>query len=134
MKRDGHTVLLTTHNMDEAEHLCDRIAIMDQGRIVAAGAPRELMAQSTAAPRVFLATLQPVDRELLAQLPGVRDVTGDGRGTGFSASFCATDVTRTLTELMKLLDATGIEIVELHVQKATLEDVLIELTGKSQHA
>jgi ABC-2 type transport system ATP-binding protein len=132
MKRDGHTVLLTTHNIDEAEHLCDRIAIMDQGRIVAAGAPRELMAQSTAAPSVFLATVQPVDGELLRKLPGVQDVASDGSGARFSISFCTAEVTRTLAELMKLLDARKIEIAELHVQKATLEDVLIELTGKGR--
>lgn len=130
MKRDGHTVMLTTHNIDEAERLCDRIAIMDQGRIVASGAPRELIAQSTAAPSVFLATVQPVDRELLAKLPGVLEVASDGSGVRFSTA----QVTRTLAELMKLLDAGGIEIAELHVQKATLEDVLIELTGKSRHA
>src|ERR1700682_3553038 len=46
MKREGHTVLLTTHQIDEAERLCDRIAIMDQGRIVAMGTPRDLIAQS----------------------------------------------------------------------------------------
>jgi ABC-2 type transport system ATP-binding protein len=130
MKRDGRTVLLTTHNIDEAERLCDRIAIMDQGRIVAAGSPRELIAQSTAAPSVFLATVPPVDCELLAKLPGVQDVTRDGSG----ARFCTAEVTRTLAGLMKLLDSRGIEIAELHVQKATLEDVLIELTGKSRHA
>jgi len=130
MKRDGHTVLLTTHNIDEAERLCDRIAIIDQGRIVAAGAPRELIAQSTAAPSVFLATVPPVERELLAQLPGVQDVASNGSGS----RFYTTEVTQTLAELMKLLDARSIEIAELHVRKATLEDVLIELTGKSRHA
>ena len=44
MKRDGHTVLLTTHNIDEAEQLCDRIAIIDRGRIIASGPPRDLIA------------------------------------------------------------------------------------------
>ena len=44
MKQDGHTVLLTTHYLDEAEALCDRIAIIDRGRVIAAGSPRELMA------------------------------------------------------------------------------------------
>ena len=79
---------------------------------------------------MFLATVQPVDRELLAKLPGVQEVASDGSGIRFSTA----EVTTTLAELMKLLDARGIEIAELHVQKATLEDVLIELTGKSRHA
>ena len=134
MKRDGNTVLLATHNIDEAQQLCDRIAIMDQGRIVAAGAPRELIAQSTAAPSVLLTTVQPVDRELVANLPGVQDVASGGAEAVFRTSFSTPEVTRTLAELMKLLDAQGIEIVELHVQKATLEDVLIELTGKNRNA
>ena len=47
MKRDGHTVLLTTHYIDEAEQLCDRIAIIDRGRIIASGPPRDLIAAST---------------------------------------------------------------------------------------
>jgi ABC-2 type transport system ATP-binding protein len=128
MKRDGHTVLLTTHNIDEAERLCDRIAIMNQGRIVAAGTPRELIASSTAAPSVFLSTVQPIDRDLLAGLPGVQDVAIEDTGFRFSA----VDVTRTLAVLMELLTARGIELAELHVQKATLEDVLIELTGRER--
>jgi ABC-2 type transport system ATP-binding protein len=125
MKQDGHTVLLTTHNIDEAERLCDRIAIMDKGRIVAAGGPRELIAQSTAAPSVFLATFPMIDRGFLAQLHKVHGVESEGSGFRFSAP----DVTRTLAELMNLLHADGVEVAELHVRKATLEDVLIELTG-----
>ena len=61
MKQDGYTVLMTTHNIDEAERLCDRIAIMDHGRVLAAGTPRELIAQSTAATSVYLATARPID-------------------------------------------------------------------------
>jgi hypothetical protein len=60
----------------------------------------------------------------------VQDVAIDGSGVRFYTS----EVTRTLAELMKLLDARGIEIAELHVRKATLEDVLIELTSKSRNA
>jgi len=128
MKRDGHTVMLTTHNIEEAERLCDRIAIMDQGRIVASGAPRELIARSAAAPSVFLTTAQPVERDWIAQLPGAQDVTTDG----WTTRFTSTDVTRTLAELMKLLQTRKIEIAELRVQKATLEDVLIEWTGQNR--
>jgi ABC-2 type transport system ATP-binding protein len=125
MKRDGHTVLLTTHNIDEAERLCDRIAIMNQGRIVAAGTPLELIARSTAATSVFVSTVQPIDRNVLADIPGIGDVAIEDAGFRFSA----VEVTRTLAALMERLNARGIELGELHVQKATLEDVLIELTG-----
>ena len=125
MKLDGHTVLLTTHYVDEAEQLCDRLAIIDHGRIVATGAPRELVARSTATPAISLGTAQPLDRDLLASLPGVRDLACNGT----SAHFRTAEVSVTLTALMKLLDAQRIEVAELHVQKATLEDVFLELTG-----
>jgi hypothetical protein len=68
---------------------------------------------------------------MLAELPGVQDVTSDGSGFRFCTTlFCTTEVTRTLAELMMLLDARGVGIEELHVRKASLEDLLIELTGK----
>ena len=58
MKADGHTVLLTTHYIDEAEALCDRIAVIHKGTIVASGATRELMGRSSALPAVFVAATQ----------------------------------------------------------------------------
>jgi ABC-2 type transport system ATP-binding protein len=125
MKKDGCTVLLTTHNVEEAERLCDRAAIIDHGRVVASGAPRELIAQSASATSVFLATAVPVDRAILAALPGVEDIADDGPGIRFRA----TDVTHTLAQLTRELASRGIAINELHVQKASLEDVLIEITG-----
>jgi ABC-2 type transport system ATP-binding protein len=125
MKREGHTVLLTTHYIDEAEQLCDRIGIIDHGRIIAMGAPRELIARSHATPSVALETTRPIDRQLVAGLPGVLELTGDGARIRFRTA----DVNRTLAALTSLLDAQAAEIAELHVQKATLEDVFIELTG-----
>ena len=129
MKRDGHTVLLATHYLGEAEQLCDRIAIIDQGRVVAAGTPRELIARSTAAPSVFLATNEPIGRELLSNLPGVQGLVCDG----VTVRFRTAHASRTLASLLDTLDQNGIEVAELQVQKATLEDVLIELTGRAPH-
>jgi len=125
MKRDDHTVLLTTHHIDEAEQLCDRIAIIDRGRIVATGTARELVARSKATPSVFLWTVEPIDRELLSTLPGVEELACDGT----SASFRTSNVSVTVAELMKRLEAHRVEIAELRVQKATLEDLFLELTG-----
>ena len=68
MKQDGHTVLLTTHNLDEAEQLCDRIAIIDHGRVIAAGSPGELMARSAALPRVSIVTARTTRAGLLCQI------------------------------------------------------------------
>jgi ABC-2 type transport system ATP-binding protein len=127
MKRDGHTVLLTTHYIEEAERLCDRVALIDQGRIVASGAPHELIARSTAAQFVTLVTAHPVAPALLSDLPGVQDLESDGA----RARFRTTDLNRTLAALVNLLQAEESPIVELQVRTATLEDVFIELTGST---
>ena len=77
MKQEGLTVLLTTHYIEEAHLLCDRIAIIDHGRIIALGKPEELIAQSKALPRITLRTAQPVDS---AQLRELSSVTRGGNG------------------------------------------------------
>src|SRR3954470_19614587 len=78
MKRDGHTVLLTTHYIDEAEQLCDRIAIIDRGRVIASGPPRSLIAASTGAQSVSLTTAQTLEQHWFAGLPGVEDLICTG--------------------------------------------------------
>jgi ABC-2 type transport system ATP-binding protein len=124
MKRDGHTVLLTTHYLDEAEALCDRVAIINRGQIAAAGPPRELTARASAAPTVELWTVVPLDRELFA---GLTD-GGDVELTGTRARFSTSRATAAVAELMKRLDARRIDIVELKVRKASLETLFLELT------
>jgi len=131
MKTDGHTVLLTTHYIDEAERLCDRIAIIDRGRIIATGAPHELIAGSTTYQSVSLATATAIDPTLLAAVPGIDDLAIDGTRTTFRTA----TVSRTLGGLLHELDARGIDVVDLRVKKATLEDVFIRLTdsGPREH-
>jgi ABC-2 type transport system ATP-binding protein len=124
MKRDGHTVLLTTHDIDEAEQLCDRVGIIDRGQIVAMGGPRELTAKSRAAQSVSLVTAVPFSRSLLERISGVEDLACDGA----RARFRTGSVNRTLAELTRLLEAHGVEPLELHVRKASLEDVFLDLT------
>ena len=125
MKQDGHTVLLTTHYLDEAEQLCDRIAIVDRGRVIASGAPRELMARSTAMPTVSFVTDQPVARATLEASSDLEGLQGDGSSWRFQSAH----VNRAIGGLMKVLEHSQIEVSELHVQKASLEDVFIELTA-----
>ncbi len=126
LKHEGHTVLLSTHYMAEAEQLCDRVAILGHGRILATGSPRELITQSNAMPLVCLETVQDMDSGMLAQLTDVRQLTCDGT----SVRFRTRDITRTLAGLLNLLDARHVDITSLHVQKATLEDVFIDLTAE----
>ena len=126
-RQDGHTVLLTTHYIDEAEHLCDRVAIIDHGRIVALGSPHDLMARSKASQSVSLVTAQPIDGLKIEGVPGVMDVVVEGS----RARFKTTDINRTMPDLLKLLESRRLELTELHVRKASLEDVFIELTGSA---
>jgi ABC-2 type transport system ATP-binding protein len=126
MKQDGHTVLLTTHYLEEAEQLCDRIAIIDQGRIVATGTPRELVAQLNATQSVTLVTAKQVAASRLATLPGIADLHIDGH----TARFSTTDATAMLAALTRLLDTEQTQIVDLHVRKGSLEDVFLRLTGE----
>ncbi len=123
MKNDGHTVLLTTHYLNEAEALCDRVAIIDRGRIVATGAPRELGDRSLAPPTVTMRTAQPVARELFDGLP-VDALVCEER----SATFTTGSLSLTIAELMKRIEARGLELVELRAQKASLESVFLQLT------
>jgi ABC-2 type transport system ATP-binding protein len=128
MKEDGHTVLLTTHDIDEAEALCDRVAVIHQGVVVASGGTRELMAGSSALPSVFVGANRPLDPSVLSPLAGIEDLSCEGA----TATFRTTDVNRTVAALVNILDAHGIEMTELHVQKASLEDVFLELTSADE--
>jgi ABC-2 type transport system ATP-binding protein len=124
MKRDGHTVLLTTHNLAEAEALCDRIAIIDRGRIVATGTPAELSRANTSASAVTLRAVAPIDPAWLDGLAGAEDLVVDRHDLRFRSAA----PNRTVAELLARLDARSIEVVELHVQRASLEEVFLALT------
>lgn len=126
MKRDGKTVVITTHYMDEAEELCDRVAIMDHGRIIALDTPRRLVRSLASDSTVECAFERPVAREGLLGLPGVRDVR---REDGTDLLF-TNDVSSTLAGLMRLAEGQGQKVQSLHVRSATLEDVFIALTGR----
>jgi len=130
MKADGCTVLLTTHHLDEAEGLCDRVAIIDAGRIVAEGRPRDLVAAAGAPHTVTLRTAAPVDGSVLASLPGVSAV----RGAGADWCFAAADATAVVASLAARLAADGNALAELRVRRASLEDVYLGLTRAEEAA
>jgi ABC-2 type transport system ATP-binding protein len=125
MRDEGKTVILTTHYMDEAEALCQRVAIMDHGRIIALDSPRELV-RSLQFENTIEAQLEgDVQTEALAGLPAVRRVSR-GDGTYFLHS---NDVSASLVGLMQLASRDGFGVQGLQVRTATLEDVFISLTG-----
>jgi len=124
----GGTILITTHYMDEAHELCDRVGIMDQGKLIALGTPRELVA-SLGAEHVIEFALGDGTRPepaALAALPGVRDVRIDESHTHLSTS----ELHRTVPALLDLLRAKDAALSQLGTHSATLEDVFVTLTGR----
>jgi ABC-2 type transport system ATP-binding protein len=105
--------------------LCDRIAIIDGGRIIASGPPRDLIAASSSAQNVLLRTATPIDRDWLAQIPGIDDLTCDNA----MITFRTTTPGAALAALMQIVHERGVEVVELHARKARLEDVFLALTS-----
>jgi ABC-2 type transport system ATP-binding protein len=123
----GQAVLLSTHYLEEAGQLCDRVAILHEGRIVAMGRPEELVARSRATPRLrFTAGAEVASARLLA-LPGVTSCTVHECGGVLHTS----DVSQTTTALVQLLTATNNPLRDLQIQQPSLEDVFLELTGRT---
>jgi ABC-2 type transport system ATP-binding protein len=131
MKQEGCTVLFTTHYLDEAEQLCDRVAIIHRGVIVGSGAPRELIAKSEGLQSVALITSRPLELATVQSLPEVSDDTVDPRDAA-SLRFHTRDATTTLAALTRVLAAAGVEILSLQVRKASLEDVFLQLTRSGE--
>jgi len=124
MKRDGYTVLLSTHQLDEAAALCDRVAIIDQGRIVATGTPHELVSTAAGGQAVKFTASQPIDPAALTRLPGLRAL----RCEGLSGYFETDEAAPVVTALLALLAAQGATLWELEVKRSSLEDVFLKLT------
>jgi ABC-2 type transport system ATP-binding protein len=124
----GRTILLTTHYMDEAERLCDRVAIMDHGKVIAAGAPRELIASIGVEHLVEFSAASgtPVDMRLLECLEGVRAVQSEN-GT---VCLQVTQLHRAVPALLDELGRQGVPLTELRTHSPTLEDVFVALTGR----
>jgi len=122
----GGTVMLTTHYMEEAARLCDRVAIVDHGRVIALGRPAELVASLGAEHVVEFAAAAPVDLASLRRIEGVRDVVEDGG----SVRLTVAEVHRAVPALLSALDRAGIDLLRLATHHATLEDVFVALTGR----
>jgi ABC-2 type transport system ATP-binding protein len=127
LKKERKTILLTTHYIEEAEKLCDRVAVVDQGRVIAQGTPRELKQRSAGTTRIELRLARPETDSALKQLEGVADCrTTDGVYVVHS-----TRVPQTIVSLVKYLEANGNELSSLDIAAPSLEDVFLELTGRS---
>jgi ABC-2 type transport system ATP-binding protein len=125
-KAAGRTVLLTTHYMEEAERLCDRVAVVDHGKIIAQGSPAELIAGLHAPHIIEFSTEPAVSDELLARVPGI----GERRQRDGRWLLAAASLAQAVPALLSALDGAGAKLVSLSTHRATLEDVFIGLTGR----
>jgi ABC-2 type transport system ATP-binding protein len=122
----GGTVLLTTHYMEEAARLCDRVAIMDHGRVIALGSPAELIESLGADQIVDISLKGDVQLDALARLPGVRRARPRDGGCSFTVS----DIGAALPALLAEIGRQRAELISLTTHQATLEDVFVSLTGR----
>ncbi|HEY4228662.1 MAG TPA: ABC transporter ATP-binding protein, partial [Thermoanaerobaculia bacterium] len=125
-KAAGRTVLLTTHYMEEAERLCDRVAIVDHGRIIALGTPAELIAGLNAPHIIEFSSEPAVDEDLLSAVPGA----GERRQRDGRWQLAAANLAQAVPALLSALDDAGARLVSLSTHRATLEDVFLSLTGR----
>ena len=123
----GKTILLTTHYMDEAERLCDRVAIVDHGKVIALGTPRELIRSLHAANVVELATEPELAEDALRGLPGAQEP--HRRGPNWCVPVDA--LAESVPPLLALVERSGAKLSHLSTHQATLEDLFVALTGRA---
>jgi ABC-2 type transport system ATP-binding protein len=123
----GTAVLYSTHLMDEAERLCDRVVLIDRGRVVATGSPAELTRDAGAGVRLVLLTRDPLPADWLDAVPGARLVAGGVRAP--ARGYRHEVVIDALPLAARVLERAG-EVLELHVQRPDLQDVFLRVTGR----
>jgi ABC-2 type transport system ATP-binding protein len=127
LKADGKSVLLTTHYMEEAEVLCDRLAIMDHGRILESGTVEQLVSRRFHERAVRFDAVEGLTDERMASFPGVASIK---REDGIVMLYTR-DVPGTIGAVLAATDELGDEPANLAVRRATLEDVFLDLTGRA---
>lgn len=126
-KKEGRTIVLTTHYMDEAQQLCERVAIVDHGQAIARGTPRELIASIGVEHVVqFSVGDRALDLGPLGKIPGVRSAKLEGG----AAQLQVTELHQAVPALLAELARQGLPLTELSTHSATLEDVFVSLTGR----
>lgn len=126
LRSEKKTIVMTTHYIEEAERLCDRVAIVDHGQVIALGTPRELKERSGDKTRLEVRLARPEPQEVLKDLEGVSEC----RILGDSYILHCQRPPQAIVSLVKYLEAQGNELVSLEIATPSLEDVFIELTGR----
>jgi ABC-2 type transport system ATP-binding protein len=129
LNREGQTILLTTHYMEEADELCDRLAIMDHGKILALGTPAELKRSVGAEAIVTVKAAGELDA-LAARLSEAIAEVSQTRAIDGGIELHVKEAPRLVPRVVAAADAAGFELADLSVAEPSLEDVFISLTGK----
>jgi ABC-2 type transport system ATP-binding protein len=124
----GVTILLVTHLMEEAERLCDRIVLIDAGRVVATGTPAELAARSVGEHVLRFRSPEPGVTAVLAGVPGVHGFDGPDSGLGYEVR----GGPELVQDVMVALSAAGVRANDVRLERATLEDAFLTLTGQDR--
>jgi ABC-2 type transport system ATP-binding protein len=126
LRREKKTILMTTHYIEEAERLCDRVAIIDHGHVIALGTPRELKSRAGGTTRIEVRLSKPAPNGSLKSLEGV----ADAREVDGAFVIHSERPPQTIVSLVKYLEAQNNELVSLEIATPSLEDVFIEMTGR----
>jgi ABC-2 type transport system ATP-binding protein len=126
LRHEKKTIVMTTHYIEEAERLCDRVAIVDHGTVIALGTPRELKERSGDKTRLEVRLARPEPQEVLKNLEGVSEC----RILGDSYILQCRRPPQAIVSLVKYLESQGNELGSLEIATPSLEDVFIELTGR----
>jgi ABC-2 type transport system ATP-binding protein len=128
LRKEQRTILLTTHYIEEAERLCDRVAIMDEGKIIAMGTPQEIQERNLGHSRIELRCEKPLAKGNIPQWADAEKamISDDG----YHLTVVSSHPAKTIVELVKWIDQQGNELSDIHLQRPSLEDVFIELTGR----
>jgi ABC-2 type transport system ATP-binding protein len=128
LKREQRTILLTTHYIEEAERLCDHVAIVDEGRIIALDSPSQLQQQSRNASSIVVTCATPFPQARPAWAEATESMLDS---TGHTLTVRSRRPAATLVDLVKWIDQQGLELTDVRLKQPSLEDVFIEMTGKS---
>ncbi len=128
LKENRRTILITTHYIEEAERLCDRVAIIDAGKIIELGTPREIQGRVLGHTLVEVKTNLPMPLENLPEK--IREQKHATRDNDCTLSVQSDAPAALIVDLVKWIDAKGLQLVDIYMKRPTLEDVFIELTGK----
>jgi len=126
LRREQKTIVMTTHYIEEAERLCDRVAIVDHGKVIALGSPRALKAHSGGTTRIEVRLSKPESDATLKSLEGV----ADARVVDGAYVIHSNRPPQAIVSIVKHLEARGNELISLEIASPSLEDVFIEMTGR----